>query len=79
MSQNKFAKAMKKPNTLSSISTDVRHLDRGSKHIGGYFQQDVSRKLKQIALDENTTIQALLGEAIVMLLESRNETVNKNL
>ena len=50
-------------------------LERGSKHIGGYFSPDVSRQLRQIALDENTSVQALLGEAILLLFESRNVNV----
>ena len=55
-----------------TISLKDALLERGSKHIGGYFSPDVSRQLRQIALDENTSVQALLGEAILLLFESRN-------
>lgn len=69
MSGNDFANAIKK--ALPAKSESLR-MDRGSKHIGGYFDPEVSKALKQIALNEDTTIQALLGEAIEMLLESRD-------
>jgi hypothetical protein len=36
----------------------------GKKSIGGHFDPTVSRQLKQIVLDENTTVQALLLEAL---------------
>ena len=35
-----------------------------TKLIGGHFDPLVSRQLKQIALDENSTVQALLTEAL---------------
>ena len=46
---------------------------RGTKHIGEYFSPDVSRQLRQIALDENMSVQALLGESLDMLFESRGK------
>ena len=35
-----------------------------TKLIGGHFDPAVSRQLKQLALDENSTVQALLAEAL---------------
>lgn len=73
MSQNKFAEAMRKQESSQSSQAQLQNMERGSKHIGGYFNPEVSRQLKQIALNEDTTVQALLGEAIVMLLQSRTQ------
>lgn len=35
-----------------------------TKLIGGHFDPAVSRQLKQLALDENNTVQGLLAEAL---------------
>ena len=37
---------------------------KGQKLIAGHFDPAVSKQLRQIALDENTTVQELLREAI---------------
>ncbi len=37
---------------------------QGKKAITGHFAPAVSRQLKQIALDHDTTVQALLAEAL---------------
>ena len=37
---------------------------QGKKAITGHFEPAVSRQLKQIALDRDTTVQALLAEAL---------------
>lgn len=37
---------------------------KGQKLIAGHFDQAVSKQLRQIALDENTTVQELLREAL---------------
>lgn len=68
---NRFAQALGKkapppPRTPSSKSGKKR-----GKHIGGYFTPEVSRQLRQVALDENSSVQALLAEALDMLFESR--------
>jgi len=36
----------------------------GKKMIAGHFDPAVSKQLKQLALEEDSTVQALLGEAI---------------
>ena len=43
----------------------------GTRHVGGYFDPAVVRQLKQITVDEDTTLQDLLAESIDMLFESR--------
>lgn len=43
----------------------------GKKPVIGYYSEDLSRELKLLSAKENTTMQALLGEAIDLLLVSR--------
>ncbi len=40
----------------------------GKKAVSGYFSQELSRALHMLALEEDTSLQALLGEAIDDLL-----------
>ena len=77
---NKFAEALKPSVADSPSGQQVEKSTqraapsrRGTKHIGGYFSPEVSRQLRQIALDENTSVQALLGESLDMLFESRGK------
>lgn len=44
----------------------------GKKAVVGYFSAGVSRALRGLAADEDTTVQALLGEAIDLLMRARN-------
>lgn len=44
----------------------------GKKAVVGYFSASVSRTLRGLAADEDTTVQALLGEAIDLLMRARN-------
>lgn len=37
---------------------------RGKKIVGGYFDPAVSKQLHQIALDKETSLQDLIGEAL---------------
>ena len=83
---NKFAAALK-PKTqffpdataTPSIETDARpsiHARpsrKSAKHVGGYFDPAVSRQLREIALLEDSSVQALLEEAIDMLFQSRRK------
>jgi hypothetical protein len=46
---------------------------RGKKTIAGFFDPAASRQLKQIALDEGSNVQDLLGEAINDLFEKRGK------
>lgn len=51
--------------------------DRAGKVlIGGWFEPALSQDLKRLALDEGKTLQAILGEAIQRLLETRKTRVN---
>src|SRR3979490_772157 len=44
----------------------------GKRLIGGHFDKSVSRQLRELAAREDTTVQALLAEAINMLFVSRS-------
>ena len=46
---------------------------RGKKALIGYFDPGVSLQLKQIALEEDSSVQRLLGEAIDLLFQSRGK------
>ena len=84
MAKNKFAAALKAkepqheaPTTSSDTqrtqSPHARPSRRTTKHIGGYFDPAVSKQLRAIALDEDSSVQALLAEAIDMLFQSRQK------
>ena len=78
---NKFATALKPkegqdqpspaPDGREPISPHARPSRKGVKHIGGYFSPEVSKQLRQIALDEDSSVQILLGEALDMLFQNR--------
>lgn len=82
---NKFAAALKAPKVVqetppaaedtatTATSPHARPSRKATKHIGGYFDPAVSKQLRQIALSEDSSVQALLGEAIDMLFQSRRK------
>ena len=46
---------------------------QGKKALIAYFSPNVSKALRQLALDEDTTMQSLLGEAVDMLMRDRGK------
>lgn len=46
---------------------------QGKKALIAYFSPVVSKALRQMALDEDTTMQSLLGEAIDLLMRDRGK------
>ena len=46
---------------------------RGKKALIGYFDPSVSKQLKLLALEEDSTIQQLLGEALDLLFQARGK------
>ena len=70
---NRFAAALGKTGAPEETPAKGRPPPRQKrgKHVGGYFTPEVSRQLRQLALDENSSLQAVLGEALDMLFESR--------
>lgn len=87
MAGNKFAAALKPAKASANASTEkaeaslsetpasvhARPSRRQTKHVGGYFDPAVSKQLREIALQEDSSLQALLGEAIDMLFQSRRK------
>ena len=47
------------------------------KALIGYFDPSVSKQLKQLALDEDSTVQQLLGEALDLLFQARGKPPNR--
>ena len=57
----------------SSTRSELPPIRRGKKMISGYFDPAVARQLKQLALDNDSTVQALLGEALNELFIKYNK------
>jgi len=76
---NKFANALKKdtapeqsaPEAATATSPHERPSRKGTKHVGGHFPPEVSKQLRRIALDEDSSVQKLLAEGIDMIFHSR--------
>ena len=69
--RNQFADLLDKQTPAPSATLPGPSAGRG-KHIGGYFDPAVSRQIKTLAVEEDTTVQELVAEALDMLFESRN-------
>ena len=52
-------------------SPHYRPSREGRKAIIGYFDPMVSKQVRQLALDEDTSVEALVGEALDLLFEQR--------
>jgi antitoxin-like ribbon-helix-helix protein len=57
----------------SEPASKPRNPREGKKAVVGYFSPAVSRALHQLALDTDTSIQALLGEAIDDLMRKHSK------
>lgn len=72
---NKFADALQaasrnRPEPVRA-SRNTGNGRGGLKHVGGYFDPTVSRRLRQMAFEEDTTVQELLAEALELLFRTR--------
>lgn len=45
----------------------------GKKQISGYFEPEVQKAVRQLALDEDTNVQTLVGEGINLVFEKRGK------
>lgn len=45
----------------------------GKKLVGAWFSANVNKELRVLAAEEGTTIQALLGEALDLLMRARGK------
>ena len=70
--KNQFVELLNKqtPEPLAPASSPIT--GRG-KHVGGYFDPAVARQIKSLAVEEDTTVQELVAEALDMLFQSRNK------
>ena len=66
------AKAAAEVMPIESVELPIQKTRRpareGKKFLGGWYSKDLSREVAQLALDNDTTVQALVGEAIDLLL-----------
>jgi hypothetical protein len=72
---NKFASALKRQATAGPAgprSAGPEETTGRGKHIGGYFDAAVSKQLRRIMVEEETTVQALLEEALDLLFQTRH-------
>jgi hypothetical protein len=66
-----------RPKPVSEPSTAIQRISKpksrtGKRMVSGHFDSAVVRQLKQLALDHDSTVQALLGEAINELFIKHN-------
>ncbi len=54
------------------VSTTAKARE-GKKPVMGYFSPEVRKTLHLLTIEEDTTIQALLGEALDLLMRSRGK------
>jgi hypothetical protein len=71
--QNKFAAALKTTPKSASLPTPATAGRRARRHIGGYFNDEVAQQLRFLAVEERTTVQALLEEALDGLFASHGK------
>ena len=62
-----------KPSVLKESAQGAAPCRQGKKAITGFFDPVVSRQLKQLALDEDKTIQLLITEALNDLFVKYNQ------
>jgi hypothetical protein len=55
------------PTPVPAPASELPPSRQGKKIISGYFDPAVSKQLKQLALEQDSTVQALLAEALDLL------------
>jgi hypothetical protein len=45
----------------------------GKRTVAGHYSEELSKALNRLAIDENSSVQALLGEAIDLLMRERGK------
>ncbi len=58
---------------VASDSSKRRPAREGKKGILGHFSPELSRALNIMAIEEGTTVQALMGEAFDLLMRARGK------
>ena len=59
--------------TIATPATTRAQTRQGKKAVSAYFSPEVSRGLNMLAAEQGTTLQALLGEAIVLLMRQHGK------
>ena len=77
MRKNAFAnvadpKPVTPPSAVDTPQSYPKHR-QGKKALIAYFSPGVSKALRQMALDEDSSMQSLLGEAIDLLMRDRGK------
>ena len=79
MTNTDFASALSKNKSPSPDPPEASRLPPSPKskrkHIGGYFDPEVARRLRMLASEEETTVQELLTEALRLMFEKRGLSV----
>ena len=69
---------LRKPRATLTAKPEAPSSERPSRRntrlIGGHFPPEIGRQLRMLAAEEDTTIQALLEEAIKLLLAKKART-----
>ncbi len=65
--------ATAKPRGAKAPAPQLKPSRVGKKPITGFFDPAVSRQLKQVALDQDSSIQELMREALNDLFEKHNK------
>lgn len=71
-------KAIEPPSTptfsgIAEANSKRRPAREGKKGILGHFSPELSRALNIMAIEEGTTVQALMGEAFDLLMRARGK------
>lgn len=62
------------PRSVNSVGRKFfRQSREGKRLIAGHFEPKVAKQLKLLAVEEDTTVQALLAEAINLLLVKKGK------
>ena len=77
MPSNKFASALKTTQapakSVAASTLQTAPSRNGRKHVGGYFDPAVSKQLRGLALEEDSSVQQLLEEALDLLFQERGK------
>jgi hypothetical protein len=57
----------------AQVARVVHSSRKGKKVVAGYFDPAVSKQLRQLELEHDTTVQALLAEALDLLFVERSK------
>jgi hypothetical protein len=71
ISRGAAPKANSEVETDQKPSSSIVYARAGKRLIGGHFDKSVSRQLREMAAREDSTVQALLAEAMNMLFAAR--------